>query len=99
MAGAVLMGLGGVMEVVGAVVGIALFFSWKQTLEVACGAIGGGTLTAAQQTCVDLSVGFVAWLMWPSVVISIVAGLIMFVAAFMSYKARNALLAKLNPTA
>lgn len=90
MAGAVLMGIAAGVEIIGAIVGIALFFSWEANIRTICSGGSGGTLN---QPCYDLSVGFTAILMWPSVAISIIAGIIFIVAAVKSAQARSALLA------
>lgn len=84
MAGAVLMGIAAGVEIIGAIVGIALFFSWEAGIRSGCG---------GSQSCYDAFVGFTAILMWPSVAVSIIAGIIFIVAAVKSAQARSALLA------
>ena len=88
--------IGGALEIVGAIVGIALFFGWKADIETACGLNSGYAQynMAAVQACIDLGVGITATLVWPSVAISIAAGVLMLIAGFFSIQARTAMLSK-----
>jgi hypothetical protein len=88
--------IGAGCEIGGAVVGIALFFGWKADIETACGLgmAGASYDSMYAQPCVDLAVGIVGALVWPSVAISIVAGILAIVFALKCKAGRTAMLSK-----
>ena len=88
----VLCAIGALCEIAGAAVGVALFFGWKADIEEGCGVAVYGA--AYSQACVDLAVGLVGSLVWPSTGVSIVAGVLMVVCAMKCKVAMAALSGK-----
>ena len=88
MAAFVLMLIGAIVEVIGAIVGVILFFAWAATLRETCetswGFIPGAAGEAAVTDCVNTSTGFLALIIWPVVAFGIITGILSLVAAIMA---------------
>ena len=91
-AGAVLMFIGGALEIVGAVVSIVLFFKWKADTEAGCELAYGSSY--GYQPCVDVIVGFIGAFVWPFVGLAIATGVVELFAGFFCIQARTAMLSK-----
>lgn len=88
-AAAICMIIGGVIEIIGAVVGLILFFGIKSRAEESCAYLAG--YGSAEEDCVNTTVGFVAVIIFPSVGFGCVAGILAIVAGSMACKAKAAL--------
>ena len=101
MAAFVLMLLGAIAELVGAVIGLILYFGVVDTaVNVTCNYDGDtGSTSGAEQGCLDFVLGITAIIIYPSVGLGVVAGVLALVAAIMAMKAKNSLGKPATPAA
>ena len=82
--------LGGIIEIVGGIVAVILFFSWKAGIEEGCQIYG--TSGVHYDNCVNTMVGIVGAIIWPSVGLAVVSGVLILIAGVKANAAKGALL-------
>lgn len=88
MAAGICMLIGAIGEIGGAVLGLIMYFGFVATTQASCDEDGDTSITtAAEQLCIDFSTGFVGTLIFPSVGLGVIAGVICLVASIMTFKA------------
>lgn len=88
-AAAICMIIGGVIEIIGAVVGLILFFGVKSRAEEACAVYSG--YGSAETDCINTAVGIAGIIIFPSVGLGVIAGILACVAGMHACKAKAAL--------
>ena len=83
--------LGGIIEIVGGIVAVILFFSWKAGIEEGC-LSAYGNAAADYDNCVNTMVGIVGAIIWPSVGLAVVSGVLILIAGVKANAAKGALL-------
>lgn len=89
--------LGAIAEILGAVLGLLAYFALVDSYKTGCDYNMDGTIESGtypdEQGCMDLLVGFTAVIIFPSVALGIVAGVLQLVGAFMAFKSKQAIAA------
>ena len=94
MAGFVLMLIGAITEIIGAVLGLILYFGTVTRCgqEVCVPNFSGGqTCASPPQATIDTCIGFLSIIIWPSIIIGGVSGIITLVAAVKAKQAHGSL--------
>lgn len=74
--------LGAIAEILGAVLGLLAYFALVDTYTTTCG---------GSEQCLNLAVGITAIIIFPSVALGIVAGVLQLVGAFKAFKSKQAI--------
>lgn len=89
MASFILQLLGSIMMILGAVVGLVIYFGVVDEMTNGlCNSDGDTSVTTqSEQDCLNFTLGITGIVIFPSVGLGIIAGILMLVAGIMSYKA------------
>ena len=93
MAGFILMLIGAICELGGAIAGLIVYFSVVAQARITCNIVDGETPNVLEQHCMNVITGIAGILIFPSVGISALTGVLALVAAIMSKQGHAAMLA------
>jgi len=88
-AAAICMIIGGAIEIIGAVVGLIVFFGIKSRAEESCSYLSG--YGSAESDCINTAVGIAGVVIFPSVGLGVVSAILSIIAGVNACKAKNAL--------
>ena len=93
MAGFILMLIGAICELGGAIAGLIVYFSVVAQARASCGMMNEATPAAWEQACIDNFTGIAGIFIFPGVGLGVLTGILALVAAIMSKQGHAAMLA------